>query len=592
MSFPRLARLSSRRATVLIGAVALTAAGGVIPAPAAAATAFLPAPRSTPASIDSVDYVGQNSCDPSKKSGVQQFAALLKKYHPSVYSGINRVCQQGHTSEHKEGRAIDWMVGTQGGADASAMISWLRAKDSRGNTNAMARRTGVMYLIWDNKFMPFYGRTAGQWEPYNSCAKQPQSRYDTSCHRDHVHMSFTWAGAMGRTSYYSGSVAATDYGPCRADGLNWAPQYYRARTTPCPQASWPVPTATSAPYMANLRYWSGVYLQEGWDSPAVTPVRQALGLSASSTFDSATTSAVKSYQRTKNLSATGVMDRLTWRTMLGSPAPRGVSKPSSPAAPATSAKSYASPAFYGGSAYLRHAGATIGRHGVSGGSVATTAEGLGGSTTRAAAVTGYAGKTVVAVRGSDGNTYIKMGKGGSWGGWHSVGGKTPYYPAVATDSTGMLHIFVTGSNRAVYELTLKSGKWSGWHALSGRASASPAATAIGRDVELVVRGTDNSLYRGRLSGSRFDGFHVLGGRSTSAPAVTDNNGAVLYAVRGKDGSTWFRTASRGWRSLGGRGYNAPAATAAGSGFMIGLRGTDNLVYTRTGSTSWSGWKHG
>jgi hypothetical protein len=32
-------------------------------------------------------------------------------------------------------------------------------------------------------------------------------KYDTTCHRNHVHLSFSWDGALGRTSFWSGWVA-------------------------------------------------------------------------------------------------------------------------------------------------------------------------------------------------------------------------------------------------------------------------------------------------------------------------------------------------------------------------------------------------
>ena len=70
-----------------------------------------------------------------------------------------------------------------------------------------------MYMIWNNMM---WGAWDGKWEPYNGCFSTPAAALDTACHRDHMHFSLSWNGAIGRTSFWSRQVfAATDYGPCR-----------------------------------------------------------------------------------------------------------------------------------------------------------------------------------------------------------------------------------------------------------------------------------------------------------------------------------------------------------------------------------------
>ncbi len=84
-------------------------------------------------------------------------------------------------------------------ADGKAVLNWLFKTDSFGNQHAIARRLGVMYVIWNNKF---YGSWTGyKPEPY-TCGTDP-----TACHIDHIHFSFDLAGARARTSFFTGQVA-------------------------------------------------------------------------------------------------------------------------------------------------------------------------------------------------------------------------------------------------------------------------------------------------------------------------------------------------------------------------------------------------
>ena len=68
-----------------------------------------------------------------------------------------------------EGRALDWMIsGKAEKANAKAFIAWLSADDAAGNHYAMARRMGIMYIVWNNEMFRFYD-TARGWAEYNGC---------------------------------------------------------------------------------------------------------------------------------------------------------------------------------------------------------------------------------------------------------------------------------------------------------------------------------------------------------------------------------------------------------------------------------------
>jgi hypothetical protein len=78
-------------------------------------------------------------------------------------------------------------------AQADDFIAWLLATDAYGNAHANARRLGVSYIIWNTQMFRLYDVARG-WQPYTG----------SSPHTDHVHISFTWAGAWARTSFFTG----------------------------------------------------------------------------------------------------------------------------------------------------------------------------------------------------------------------------------------------------------------------------------------------------------------------------------------------------------------------------------------------------
>jgi hypothetical protein len=170
-----------------------------------------------------------------------------------------------------------------------------------------------MYVIWNNRM---WGAWDNRWEDYNGCAKLTSRANDNACHRTHVHISLSWNGAMGRTSYWTKRVAPTDFGPCRVRDLNWAYRYLAARATPCPQyPNAAAPAGASATKKALVKF-SGAAVRRGWTGPAVTAVQQALHVSASGSFGAATVTAVQRFQTRHGLVATGAMNVPTWRALL------------------------------------------------------------------------------------------------------------------------------------------------------------------------------------------------------------------------------------------------------------------------------------
>ena len=185
-------------------AAALVAFAVLVPAAPAAAAPETVSPSSEIEVL--APYQGQTTCDPVARPGVIAFRDLVLAGYPGTGdSGIVRACSVGGTSEHKEGRAWDWRVSTDNPThveQVADLMEWLLAPDEYGNTAAMARRLGVMFIIWDSQVWKSYQAAKG-WQPYAGA----------SPHTDHVHVSFSWAGAYGATSYWTGRVAPVMYAP-------------------------------------------------------------------------------------------------------------------------------------------------------------------------------------------------------------------------------------------------------------------------------------------------------------------------------------------------------------------------------------------
>ncbi|MDG6107221.1 VCBS repeat-containing protein [Dactylosporangium aurantiacum] len=208
-------RLARRIAGSLLGLGLALAGVTVQAAPAAAAPAT---PQFGPYIEPLAAYDGQDTCDPTAKPGVTAFKNMLNAEYGSHTWGIVRDCGTGGTSEHKEGRALDYHFNYYDSAqraDAQDLINWLLATDSRGNRYANARRLGIMYMIWNNQMWKAYD-TPSIWHSYSG----------ESPHTDHIHFSFSWAGARKQTTWWTQRMISRDF-----DGDGYADLLARNATT-------------------------------------------------------------------------------------------------------------------------------------------------------------------------------------------------------------------------------------------------------------------------------------------------------------------------------------------------------------------------
>ena len=205
----------SRSRSVLARLVLLLVAVALALPMAAASASGVPyptKPRLFPQAIETyAPYHPQELCLPFTRVGTKALGDLLVHTYPGTTYGTTRPCgvvgkPTSSTSEHYDGRAVDWMVSVRNPtqkAYGDRFVAWLLHDDRWGNQAAMMRRLGIMYVIWNNRM---WGAWDQQWEPYLNCANHPETAYDNTCHRTHVHISLTWLGALKQTSFWGSRI--------------------------------------------------------------------------------------------------------------------------------------------------------------------------------------------------------------------------------------------------------------------------------------------------------------------------------------------------------------------------------------------------
>jgi hypothetical protein len=157
---------------------------------------------------DYAEWQPQTRCAPQAKPGTKALGRWIVRHQGGAFGGISRACKVGGTSEHKEGRAFDWTLDATKKADrqrAAAFLRLVRATDKAGNTDAKARRMGVMYIIWNDHMYSAWDEFAA--EPYlSSSCKTKKKCSATARHRDHLHLSLSRRGGKGLTSWYEGRL--------------------------------------------------------------------------------------------------------------------------------------------------------------------------------------------------------------------------------------------------------------------------------------------------------------------------------------------------------------------------------------------------
>ncbi len=200
-----------RRLAAIVAAITATALLWAVPAPAASAKIPPPPASLATNTIDAhLGYMPQTTCSPKAKPGTTALLKALIATWGGGSSGISRACSVGATSEHKEGRALDWHMDVKYASQRKRVdqaLKWLTT-----NNGEVAYRLGVMYIIWNQRIWSLYYPELG-WRKMAS-----RGSY-TANHKNHVHISLSWDGAMKQTSWWTG-VPVTEplNGPCGVKG--------------------------------------------------------------------------------------------------------------------------------------------------------------------------------------------------------------------------------------------------------------------------------------------------------------------------------------------------------------------------------------
>ena len=158
-------------------------------------------------------YQPQTKCRQRPKPGVLMLADWLVA-RGGAYGPITRACSRSSTSEHQESRAFDWILDARNSSDralAQALLDELFAPDDTGQPHALARRMGIMYIIWNDRMYAAYD----DFEPkryLSSGCRSKRKCSPTLRHRDHMHLSLTRKGARGKTSWYAAQPATAPAG--------------------------------------------------------------------------------------------------------------------------------------------------------------------------------------------------------------------------------------------------------------------------------------------------------------------------------------------------------------------------------------------
>ena len=153
-------------------------------------------------------YQPQTTCKQTPKPGVLMLADWLVA-RGGGYGTITRACSSSSTSEHQESRAFDWILDARSETDqalAAAMLDEILAPDDTGQPHALARRMGIMYVIWDDTMYAAYDGFEPKRYLSSSCRTR-RTCSPTLRHRDHLHVSLTRKGARGTTSWYAAQPA-------------------------------------------------------------------------------------------------------------------------------------------------------------------------------------------------------------------------------------------------------------------------------------------------------------------------------------------------------------------------------------------------
>ncbi|WP_447645122.1 hypothetical protein [Nocardioides zeae] len=173
-------------------------------APGVAVVALGPAVTAKQRPVDPyARYEPQVGCTGVVRPGMRAFTNQLTARYGGRIIGITRACGSGGQSEHKESRAVDWAIDARNASQRQRFYRFLAEATATvgGDTDARARRQGIMYIIWNDRIWSAWNGFEVRPYLHASCTSVATCS-PTLRHVDHVHISLSWDGAKGLTSWY------------------------------------------------------------------------------------------------------------------------------------------------------------------------------------------------------------------------------------------------------------------------------------------------------------------------------------------------------------------------------------------------------
>jgi hypothetical protein len=186
------------------------------------------------------------------------------------------------------------------------------------------------------------------------------------------------------------------------------------------------------------------------------------------------------------------------------------------------------------------------------------------------------------VRGADNCVYYRVYtvSSRSWSSWHLMGSGSTCDKVSAVMSGNQVFLVIRGfstsdvnMNNTLWQTTVDvdSGNYPGWTWIPGSVTSSPTLTEWqnGNGYCLVVRGTDNSIYINKYVGSVWLGWGALSsGSTTESPAATAMGDKLYIVVVGMDHITLWTSnkdlntnAFGGWSWISGTTPSKPTLTS-------------------------------
>ena len=131
------------------------------------------------------------ACHEKARPGTDYLAHWMVRRYDGGFGGTGRDCKRKATSEHQNGRAFDWTLDASRAADrkrAKAFMARIFETDGHGNTDAWARRMGVMYIIWNDKMYAAWDHFEPERYLSSSCDAPQEVLEDAAAPRPPAHL--------------------------------------------------------------------------------------------------------------------------------------------------------------------------------------------------------------------------------------------------------------------------------------------------------------------------------------------------------------------------------------------------------------------